>query len=158
MNFSIRRNVELSSLDYLREQFEANWNNITLVKTFRQVYDKGFEPPIVSAFLENSFSNRKEIGNTALTKTHSINIHIFATSDGQRIDIAEFIVEKLKTDWNYYEYSHPSGDHSTLQRSGASGKIHAVSFDLDTAIRFAENVDVKDRFRHQINVSVTTSF
>jgi hypothetical protein len=151
--FSIRRCTELSTLDYLTAQIAANWSGITVVKSFNSAYDKTLNPPIVAAYLNNTNSTRLEIGSTTLDKVHTIAIDIFGTSDGNRIDLAEFIVNKLKDGWTYSQYGHPSGDNTTMTTS-AGGRIYVVSFDQDTAVRFGDTVDVKDRFRHSILIRV----
>jgi len=45
--FSERRSAEISTFEYLKTQLEANWSNISVIKSFTQAYDKGINPPIV---------------------------------------------------------------------------------------------------------------
>ena len=151
--FSEKRNVELSTIQYLETELQASWTGITVVKSFTQAYDTGINPPIVSIYMTDTNNTRREVGSTALFSSYQIAIDIFAKSDGQRIDLSAFIVDKLKDGWVYYLYSHPSGSPQTLDRT-ANGRVYVSSFDTDTPIRFGETVDMKDKFRHSIIITV----
>ena len=154
--FRTSRNVEISTLQFLETQLEAAWDNLEVVKSFNQAYDKNVNPPIVAVYLERTNDKRREIGSTALSPTYAIAIDVFATSDGQRIDLADFIVDKLKDGWVYNSYAHQSGSPQTLVAT-ADGRISVISFDNNSPIRFGGNVEAKDRFRHSIQATVRKS-
>lgn len=151
--FSETRNTELSTLDYLSTQIAASWSNITILKTFTQAYDKNVKPPIVAIRLEDSQPIAREIGSVAIDSTHNIAIDIFGTSAGFRIDLADFITNKLKDGWDYSTYAHESGDKTVLVATLA-GKVKVMTWTQNSRLDFGENVDYKDRFRHVIVVSV----
>ena len=102
--FTETRNVELSILFYLQGHFSTDWSDITIVKSWKQVFSKDVALPIVCIYLADTNSFRKEIGNTALEKRHLLNIDIFAKSDGMRLDLAHYTREKLKDGWRHYCY------------------------------------------------------
>jgi len=151
--FSARRNTELSTLKYLEDSLNADWTGVTVVKSFNQAYDTGVNPPIVACYLNNTNNITLEVGSTTLDPREQIAIDIFARSDGQRIDLAAYIVDKLRRGWTYYAYSHASGDNTTLDLT-SSGRVQVTSFDNDNAVGFGGTVDVKDRFRHTILCTV----
>jgi len=149
--FTTARNVELSVIYYLEQQINASWSGISIVKSFTQAYDKPL--PVVCIQLDNVARDRLEIGSNTLNNTYNIVIDIFAKSDGQRIDLADFVIDKLKDGCAYYIHSHLSGDNTTLQRV-ASGRVQLVSILEDRKLEILENTDAKDRFRHFISVLV----
>lgn len=149
--FSKDRNVELSTIYYLEQQINANWSGVSIVKSFTKAYDKPL--PVVCIQLSDVVRGRLEIGSTTFDNTYGITIDIFAKSDGQRLDLAAFIIDKLKGTWPYYEHSHPSGDNSTLERV-ENGKIQLLAVTDDRKVEVGPNPEQKDKFRHFISILV----
>ena len=150
------RCIELSTIDYLETQINANWSGVTTVKAFTQVYSDTINVPVVCVRLIQTMSNRREIGATTLNNNYLIQIDIFAKSDGQRLDLADFITDKLKDGWTYYTYSQQSGNKEVLDET-ASGYIIVTSFNDNSKIEMGDNVELKDKFRHSISISVRKS-
>lgn len=150
--FAESRCTELSTIEYLETQINANWTGITTVKSFTNAYTSAL--PVVCIRLLDTDTERREIGTTTLLNDYTIVIDIFATSDGQRIDLAYFILNQLKDPWTYKDYHQTSGATDTLTGI-ANGKIHVKRFLENTKVEFAEDgVDKYDRFRNVIVVQV----
>lgn len=152
--FRETRNVELSTIYYLEQEFASNWAGVEILKT-QPNYDK-IALPVVSVRLISDFSSPREIGSTTLKSVYSFVFDIFAKSDGQRLDLADFLKETLSSSWVYYLHSHASGGTGTLDRT-ASGRIHLVNINQNTKVVFTEDVDDADRFRHIISADVRVS-
>lgn len=148
------RNVELSTIYYLETSIATDWSNITVVKAFTNAYKSVL--PVIAIYLSSTDNNRREVGGTTLIKDYTINIDIFSTSNGQRIDLSDYITDKLKDCWTYYTHSQTIGDTDSLTRVNA-GTVMVTNYITDTKIDFGENVDVTDRFRHFIQVQVRKS-
>lgn len=154
--FSQTRNVELSTIEFLSSVIAASWNNVTVLKSFTQAFDKGVNPPIVTIRLDDTALARREIGSDALVFTHTIFIDIFARSDAQRIDLAHFIIDKLKDGWPFSVFQHQSGNRTVLE-STAVGRLQVMEWISDSKVNVGlENVDTKERFRHIIAVGIRT--
>ena len=151
--FTTARNVELSLLDYLETEINRSWSGITIVKTFNQAYSKDTDLPIVCARLLDQTSTRLEIGSDTLDNRYGLVIDIFATSDGQRIDLADFILDKLKDGWIYHIFSQTSGSPTTLDTT-PSGRCRVMSFIDNRRVDLGDNVDKKDRHRHTLSILV----
>lgn len=149
--FRQNRNVELSTIFYLETSIKTDWNNVVVVKSFANAYTSTL--PVVAIELSSTDNNRREIGGTTLLKDYVIDINIFCTSAGQRIDLADYITDKLKDCWTYYLHSQTSGSPQTLTRV-ADGTIFVTDYITDNKLDFGENVDVTDKWRHLISVSV----
>lgn len=152
--FTEFRNIELSTIYHLETQIDASWSGITTTKTFAQAYSKNIDLPIVCIRLLDIASDRLEIGATTLDNTYNIIIDIFATSDGQRIDLAHFITDVLKDSWAYNAYTKHATVTTQIVGTADGSKIQVVSFLENTKVEYDESMDRKDRHRHIISVSV----
>lgn len=152
MYFTRARCLELSLIDYLETSINASWTGITSVKSFTNAYKEPL--PVVCIRLFDTDNDRKEIGATTLRQFFDIYIDLFATSDGQRIDLAYFIIDKLKDGCVYYDYAQSSGDPETLTKT-ANGRITVTRFNNDNKVDFGEEgVDKYDLHRHFISIQV----
>lgn len=154
--FREARNVELSLLYYLETNLTADWSGTSVVKTFKQVYAKDTALPIVCARLSDTTNSRLEVGANTLDRRFLVIIDIFAKSDAMRLDIADYIVDKLKDGWTYYLHSHVSGDNTQLDRAD-DGRCTVEQFVSDSRIDTGENFDVKDQYRHNVSVRIKVS-
>jgi len=154
--FTETRNIELSVIDYLTAQINASWTNINIVKSFTNAYKTAL--PVVCIRLRETVNDRREIGSDTLLNDYVITIDIFASSDGQRIDLSHFIMDKLKDGCPYYAFSQTTGSPETLTKA-ESGRIHLKSFRSNHRLDFgdSEEVDQYDRFRHFIEVEMRRS-
>ena len=150
--FRQSRDIELSTGYYLETCFNADWTGITVVKSFVNAYDAAL--PVVCVELANTDNMWKEIGSTSLYNDYTINIDIFARSNGQRLDLADYLINKIKDGYTYYEHSQTSGAPETLTRT-ANGRIFVHRFLSDRKLDFGtEGVDKHDLFRHYISYVV----
>jgi hypothetical protein len=149
--FRQTRNVELSTIDYLTTYIKAGWSNINVVKTFSQVSEKSL--PVVCIRLVDNNPFRLEVGSDTLENRYGLIIDIFATSDGQRLDLADYITEGIKSGWTYSVFSQTSGDPETLDKT-ASGRVQMVKITRNSKLDFSDSVESRDRFRHLISLIV----
>ncbi len=149
--FRQARNVELSTVYFIDTQVQANWSNITVVKA-----NPNFPAatlPVISVRLLNTTSEMREIGSRLMEDRYNFIIDIYAKSDGQRLDLAQFIQDTIIQDWTYYLHSQTSGSPETLSRT-VNGKVKFIQFLQNTRIDFLEQVETYDRFRHLITFDV----
>ena len=149
--FSVTRNIELSLLEYLETEIEGGWSGINIVKGFTQAYKEDL--PVVAARLLRTGSTRKEIGNYDLRNVYTFAVDIFATSDGMRLDLSDFVMSKLKLGFPYYEFSKDSGNNQDLVKL-QNGRVNILEFLENTRVEFGTDVETHDRFRHYISFNV----
>lgn len=154
--FRESRNLELSLLYYLETNLNADWSGTTVCKTFKRVYAKDVSLPIVCAYLDDTITGRREIGSTTLEDRHLIIVDIFARSNSQRLDMADYVKDKLKDGWVHYNHSHASGDKSSLERA-ANGRDFVTEFISDGRVDFGVDADEKDKYRQRITIRVRKS-
>ncbi|KKN15277.1 hypothetical protein LCGC14_0987640 [marine sediment metagenome] len=150
--FRAARNVELSTIQYLETQIDASWSNVAVIKSFYKAYARDNSPPIVCIRLMDQNTDYLEIGATTLDDIYNIAIDIFARSDGQRMDLADFILNEIKDSWVYNTYSQTS-DKSGVTAT-AAGRVRVVSFVENGKVDLGDTEESRDRYRHSIIFSV----
>jgi hypothetical protein len=151
--FRATRNVELSVIYYLETAIANDWTGVSVVKSFTNAYKTAL--PVVCIRLLDTVNGRLEVGADTLLNDYTITIDIFAKSDGQRLDLADYIMDKLKDGCIHYTHSQTPGDTDTLTRV-TDGRLHINRFSSNTRIDFGDtgDVDEYDRFRHFIMVDM----
>jgi len=154
--FSESRNMELSLIYYLETEIEKNWTGVSITKNFTKSYE--VDPPVVCINLLSDDVGRKEVGSDSLKHEYHLVINVFATSDGQRIDLSDFIVNTLKTGCVYYIHSHKSGSSGELNRV-ADGRMRIVDFINNSKIEIGseKDLDIHDKYRHNIYIKAVKS-
>jgi hypothetical protein len=151
--FTETRNVELSCLFYLETNLNSDWSGTTILKTFSQVYHKDTALPIVCVRLADTASTRLEVGADTLDNRYLLIIDLFARSESQRLDMADYIKNKLKSGWVHYDHAHSSGSSEVLTRD-ANGRDMVTEFVTDSRIDVGETMEAKDQHRHNISIRV----
>lgn len=151
------RNYEASVIDFLKQIFaqSGGYLNITIEKTFKRIYGLQMDVNIGAAAIcvraIGSQLPKYEIGSNAICRHVTIMIDVFATSDGQREDLKDYIIYYIKRGVPLNSYSN-NGNTSVLK-----GRLRVMSID-DNPVNF--NVDknqlqVADRYRHALSIKVT---
>ncbi|MHA1294643.1 MAG: hypothetical protein ACTSQJ_18560 [Promethearchaeota archaeon] len=146
--YRLSRNIEASLIDFFTEQFEIDWSefNIRTVKVFLQAYEGTLPAVCIEEVTTNPV--KKEIGSSAWLKIPEISIRVFATSDGLRKDLRDYIIDKLEGNIPYYQY--------TITDGGVTEKTLAGQIVVREILRDAkeltntENLELADKFRHII--------
>jgi hypothetical protein len=149
--FRKTRNVELSVVQFVEEAIAASWSGITVVKSFVQAYNVPL--PVICVRMSDIYTGRLEIGSQTLAQEYTISVDVFASSDGQRLDLVDFLTESIKAGMDYYEYSSVSGSE-TLSKT-KTGKVRIVSFDSSSKIDPSPSSVEQDKFRHYLSFTVS---
>ena len=150
--YRISRNLEASIIEYLKDQLTESWSNVSVEKSFSRVYT--LDLPIICVRCGTTDHDRVEIGGKSTVRTPSILIDIFTTSDGQRLDLKDFLIEKLKGGIPYYDYTIMNGE---IDSKTENGRIRILDID-DVPIDFdvdKEKLEVHDRFRHLLTLIIS---
>ena len=151
--FRTKRNCELSTVEYIRTQVNLTWSGVTVVKSFKEAYSNTIALPVICVRMTDTVTVRREVGSNLLDSTYNLIVDIFAKSDGQRMDLADFLLDTLKDGWTYNVYAHVSGDSTSIEGTD-SGRVTLTSFIEDRKIDLGDNVDVRDKHRHLLSFSV----
>jgi hypothetical protein len=152
------RNIEASIIDYIVAQLaSASWTGINVVKGFEEAY--GLNLPVIAVRSESSVTNHGEIGDNAEVRDYQVLINIFATDDGMRLDLKDFLIEVLRVGCVYYEYTTqktPNGRNTVVHSKTANGRIRVLKIG-DTSVKFdieKDKLTVHDRYRHLLSLTV----
>jgi hypothetical protein len=145
------RNVEGSIISFIQSALISDgWKDVRVEKTFGNVYVDSSKPCILVQEI-NTGLNRFEIGNSHFLPRPLININIFAMNDGQRLDLKDWLIEKLENGVTYYEYVITDGkiDEDSTE---PNGRINILRFvDNRKVYENSENVMNLDKYRHLIS-------
>jgi len=158
-SYRTSRNLEASIFDYISQNLKGTWSDINIEKSFSRVYDISL--PIIVLRVENTNYNRIELGSNSISREVLILVDIFAESDGQRLDIKDYLVSILKNEFPFYEYyteANSSGNY-VVKRKSTNGRVNVLtisdeSINLNTA---KNDLDKHDRYRHLIKMKVSLS-
>lgn len=151
------RNIESSIIQYIEEQLTlGGWSDVHVEKNFARVF--GLPLPSICVRAGVTVHEKVELGSDATTRNPQVLIDIFATSDGQKLDIKDFLVEKLKGGCVYYLYTtKKDGRETVIDTKTANGRIRVLDID-DTPIDFdvdKEKLEVHNRYRHLLTLSIS---
>ncbi len=152
MAYRISRNLEASIIDYLSTEISGQWSNVHVEKSFARIY--AIDLPSILVRVGTTVHEKVELGEDSTVRTPQMLIDIFATSDGQRLDIKDFLIDKLKAGMPYYDYTITNG---AVSGKVENGRIRVLNIE-DTPIDFdadKDTTDVHDRFRHLLTLSIS---
>jgi len=148
------RNIEASLVDYIKAQLLADsWSGISVGKTFQAVEDAVL--PAIVLQLVNSSLKRKEVGSGQWQDTGFVIIRMFATSDGQRLDLAKWLVDKFQSNIPYYAYTVTNG---VVSLKTLTGYIRIKKIVENTKeLEGVPGLEPEDRFRHKLSINVVVN-
>lgn len=152
-----RRNLENSFVDFLSNQasgltvFHKGEEKSLDIRVGRSPRED-WNLPVISFYLDNRLAPRSFVGNNKRIKTYLAIIDIRALDDGMRQDLADWIGDIINDGFDFYNYS-PDSTNPDITNTVADGKV-SVDFVTDTVITTGENVDIFDKYRHNISVNL----
>lgn len=150
--YRISRSIEASFIDYLKPLLQTDWNIDRVEKTYARIY--AIELPSVCIRVGDTIHAKVEIGDDATVRDVHVLVDLFCTSDGQRLDLKDYIIEKIKAGLPYYNYEIENGEIKTKTQDG---RIRILSID-ETLINFGtdkQDLDIHDRYRHLIDLTIS---
>jgi len=154
------RNIEASLINFLQQALEEeNWSNITVEKSFARAYSAAMSMSNGAAVLcvraSDTNRTRAEIGTDNVVRSELVLIDVFATNDGQRLDLVDFILDELKSGFPYYQYETGLNSIDSKIQDGRctikNMEDRPVNFNTDKS-----SLELPDRYRHLISLTVST--
>ena len=153
--YRLSRNTERSIIDFLTEELNNEWNDpinlehhIYVEKAFSQIHDGKF--PAILVNVTNRPDKRREISSSSLMKFINLELRIFAEDDGQRLDLADWLLEKIIPGIEYYEYMITQGQIFEKVLKGRIVILEIVSNRKELVN--LEGLAKEDRFRHLLSL------
>lgn len=157
MPYRESRNFEASVIKFLTDELATDWENVQIEKTFARVSTSfNDNTPVVCVRVGITTHDRVEIGSFTTKRNPLIIIDIFANNDGQKLDLKDYIIEKIKGGLNYYEF--------VIENNVITGKIKAGAITVKEITDMPVYGDIDknalskvDRYRWRITLLTTTS-
>jgi hypothetical protein len=149
------RNIEASFLDYVKDELESVWNDVSVVKTFNAAYTT--ELPVICIRRGRTSYPRAEIGSTQYVRETLVLIDVFCTSDGQKLDLIDWLVDALKDGLPYYEYVTTKTGRTVTSAKTQNGRIRITnieSSDVNADVE-RDRLDKVDKFRGLITCTIS---
>lgn len=150
--YRLSRSLEASLVDAITTAANTSWNGTRVIKNFTEVYDKKATMPAICITLAETENPHREVGSTEVLKNHIVNFRIFATDDGMRMDMADWLIDLLKVGFDYYTYTVAGGIVTTKTKAGYIN-INRFTANQKEYLNL-ENIDVRDRYRHLITCEI----
>lgn len=149
MAYRLSRNLEASLIDFFRVELVTDgWVGIQCEKSLKQ---EKIKTPCILIYCSDTDTQLKEIGSGKYLKFPTIIIRVFGTDEGNREDLADWILEKLEESITYYEYSNGGNTKSAAMGDIIVRKITRNEKEL--ANTSPELLEYSDRYRHNITIS-----
>jgi hypothetical protein len=145
-NYRISRNIEKSLLDFITYQLAHAtpvWTGIRVEKGFSKDYKEKI--PMIGVEALEIRPQKKEIGSKTNIKYYTVKIRIFASDDGQRLDLSDWLFDLLEDDINYNTYIITNN----VATGTLAGRIVITKwFRNSKELQNTENLESEDRCRH----------
>ena len=151
-HYSTTRNCELSTLKFIEDNLATDWSGVSICKSWSQL-DK-VANPVVCVSLTDTNYNREELGSTTYRNDYVFTIDIFATSDGMRIDLSDWLMNTINSGWTYYTIAQSAPKSRTLTYI-AAGKCRIDSILDNSKVELGQVGDIKDKYHQSIVLIVT---
>jgi len=158
LNWGLYRNLENSVKDFLDEEvFEDNVtdkNNALVPVRIGRKNSNDWSLPCISVYLDAENSpTRLYVGSNLRDRKFLLIFDIYATEEGERLDLASWLTKKLENGFRYYEYTQDAGDPENPTKT-VNGLVNIDTFINNIRVKLGDNVDSVDAHRHRISLTV----
>ena len=159
MTWRLYRNIENSLKDFLdieisNDSLTAEDGSSIVVRVGRKE-DDNWTLPCISLYVESETLERFEIGSNKRDDRQLIIIDIYATNEGERLDLAKWLIDTINDGWRYYTYSYNSSNPESPTK--VAGGWTSVDFLENTRVTLGQNIDIWDAHRQRISINVWIS-
>lgn len=152
--YRVSRNIEASFIEYIETELSATggWSGVTVTKTFADV--DGISLPVICIRCGNTGHTKAQLGDESTVREANLLIDIFAENDGQRLDLKDWLIDKVKAGIPYTEFTINNG---TVSNRTINGRIRVIDID-DVPIDFdvpKNELEPPDRYRHLLTLTVS---
>ena len=159
LEWGIKRNIENSLYVFLTDKIDEN--NVTdsnndkiLIRVGRKV-SKDWTLPCITIYLDDTTSERAEVGSNNRLKSYLIIMDIYATNDGERLDLSDWLEKIVENGFRYFSMlPSTSGPQTPIQTAGG---LVEVNFVTNARVALGQNVDPEDAHRHRISINTWIS-
>lgn len=144
------RSIEASVVDYITAQLTADgWSGVRVELDFSEAYKEPLPCIVVNS--DDNPDKRLEIGSDTLSKFYVLEFRIFATSGGQRKDLADWLRDKVFGGIPYYTYVITNG----VAAKTLAGRLSILNMIQNRKeLQNIEKLSKYDRYRQLISFNI----
>ena len=98
---------------------------------------------------------RREIGSQALYQKFTFTVDIFANSDGQRLDLDDFIINTIIGGCDYFACSKDPSNPKNIIYTPTGTRLTLFKFISDVKVLAPQDAQIEDKFRQTITFVMT---
>jgi len=152
--YGITRNIEASVKTWLEEELEDYGWKCRVELEFSEAYRTALPLPCIVINADDNPDKRIEIGSNQLSNYFNIEFRIFATGNGQRLDLRDWLRDKVMEGIPYYEFVIDNDNNTIQSNSPLAGRISIIEIIQNRReLRNTDNTDQRDRSRHLLSFS-----
>lgn len=151
--------LEKSLKKYLEDQISTDTvtvlvdgNNRVPEVRISDEFNNDWNLPVIQLRVDSIQRPKPFIGQTKVTPVYLCIIDIYATNNYERINLAEYIAEKLETGFEFIIFTNnPANANSPLET--VSGHVSTI-FLTDQKINLGLNINAVDKYRHRLTLNM----
>lgn len=157
--WQLYRNLENSLKYFLDTQVIADsvtdidGNNVSIYVGRKS--DNTWTIPCITISFDIETNTRLEIGSNLRDDRYLIILDIYATNEGERLDLAKWLRDSLEDGFRYYSYTYNISNPDSPTK--VAGGLVNVDFLTNTRVDLGQNVDTVDAHRHRISIQTWIS-
>lgn len=144
------RNLENSLKDFLDGKV-SNEDIDCSIRVGRKE-DNKWSIPCITLYVESQTSTRLEIGSNKRDNLHLMILDIYATNEGERLDLADWLSAAINDGFRYYSYTQNESNPESPTK--VAGGLVGVEFVTNARVSLGQNIDETDKYRHRITINV----
>ena len=159
LDWNLYRNEENSLRDFLTEQAViddvTDINGVLVPMRVGRKDDNDWTLPCITVYVDSETAPRLEIGSNIRNDAQIIIIDIFATNEGERLDLAKWVTDVINDGFRYYAYSpNVSNPEAPIK---VAGRLMQIDFLSNNRVNLAQTVSEIDNHRHNITINAYTT-
>jgi len=157
--WQLYRCLENSLKDFLDQKITddsvTDINGVNVPVRVGRKNDDNWTLPCISLYVESETLERFEIGSNNRDDRQLIIIDIYATNEGERLDLAKWLSTTINNGWRYYSYTPNIATPESPDK--VAGGLVNVDFLTNTRVNLGQNTDEIDAHRHRVTINVWIS-
>ncbi len=159
MTWRLYRNLENSFKDFLDTSIASDSlvdekGNAIPVRIGRK-NDSNWTIPFFSVYMESETLENFEIGSNLKDDRQLMVLDVYASNEGERLDLTKWLVDIINDGLRYYSYTY--NPLTPEAPTAVAGGWVNINFLTNARVNLGQNVAKADAHRHQVTVSVWIS-
>lgn len=159
LTWSKIRCLENSLIDFLNTNLVADAikdiNGVQIVARVGRKEDNDWQLPCITAYVDTINLQRLFVGSNTRLDSYLMIIDIYATNEGERMDLATWVADEINNGFTFYNYTPSESTPNSPVR--VSGGLASLDFLSNTRVALGQNVGIEDAHRHRISINVWIS-